>query len=91
MTTITAEHKAEWAEAREQALAAIERLNALCVATDRPYRYEWLRTVRIVPALDDDLDDGAADQDDGAPVDGYRPTYRPGGERAESEDESGEV
>jgi hypothetical protein len=87
MTTITAEHKAEWAEAREQALAAIERLNALCVATERPYRY----AVRIVSAPDDDLDDGAADQDDGAPVDGYRPTYRPGGERAESEDESGEV
>lgn len=99
--TITAEQKAEWAEARAQAAAGVGRLNVLYTATARPYRVRlttyWPFAIPdpVGDPLDpnnpddpNDLGNDAADQDDGAPVDGYRPTYSPGNERAESEDET---
>jgi hypothetical protein len=103
--TITAAQKQEWREARAQAAAGVGRLNVLYAATARPYRVR-LTTYWpfVIPdPVGDPLDttdpddpndlgnDAAADQDGAAPVDGYRPTYRPAGERAESEDEGGEV
>ena len=77
MSTITPEHKREFREAREQAIAAVERLNVLFAATRRAYRCE-LRLETIQPPV---MDDDDADQDDG---DGRSAI---GGERAEREDE----
>jgi hypothetical protein len=87
--TITAEQKAEWQEAREQVATAIARLNAVYVATGRRYRaHVQTRFLKFVPDLGDDLGD---DLDGLGPIDGYRPTYSPGSERAEREDETGDA
>ena len=86
--TITAEQKAEWAEAREQATAAIARLNDLYAATGRQYRARWGHYKLDLFPDPADLDD-IADQDaaDLGPIEGYAPNYRPGTERAEREDD----
>lgn len=74
MNTITPDHKREFREAREQAIAAVERLNVLFAATGRTYRYELCLEKVQPPVIDDDDDD-----DDGR--------SGIGGERSEREDE----
>lgn len=51
MTTITAEHRAAFREARQAALDTIAKLNALFAETDRPYRAA-LRIEREPPPAD---------------------------------------
>ena len=93
--TITPDQKAEWAEAREQATAAIARLNDLYAAPGRRYRARVTTYWALSPAeLDgepagpdlDDLDDDAAGDlsDDLGDLD----QPRAGSEHAEREDES---
>jgi hypothetical protein len=76
--TITPDQKAEWREARQQADAAIARLNDLFAVTSRTYRVR-LHTY-FIQAPGHDLDDLLADDLD-APASGI------GSERAETEDE----
>jgi hypothetical protein len=45
MTAITPAHKKEWNELRRQVDAAVERMNAICVETERDYR----ATFHLVP------------------------------------------
>ena len=54
MNTITPDHKREFREAREQAIAAVERLNVLFAATGRTYRYELCLEKVQPPVIDDD-------------------------------------
>lgn len=98
MTEITDDDKREWREAREQAGAAIARLNDLYVATGRTYRVR-LDTFHIwspaeldgeqaaAPDDPDDLDD--LDNLDDLHSDGYGPGWvkGSGSERAEFEDD----
>lgn len=65
MTTITKEHKAEYAKRRAEADAAIDRLNELLADTGRPYR-ATLRMTYSIPAADD-FDDDDAPEGDGDP------------------------
>jgi hypothetical protein len=98
MTKITHDQKREWREAREQAHAAIARLNDLYAATGRTYRarlgtYGPLSAAELDgepagaddPGDLDDLDD--LDDPDGLSPD--RSRDRIGSEHAEVEDEAG--
>ena len=65
MTNITVEHKREYREARQAAIDAVARLNALFAETGRSYRAVF----EMVPFWPDDDapdDDEVSDDDDGA-------------------------
>jgi hypothetical protein len=95
MTEITGDHKQEWRKAREQADAAIARLNDLYAATGRTYRVR-LDTFHIWSPAELDGEQAAAPDDpndlddlDELPSDGYGPGWAKGrgNERAEAEDD----
>lgn len=85
MTAITPEHKAAFKEARQAALDAVSKLNALFVETGRTYRAA-LRIGRD-PVTDDDGDPFRPQWDDDEHDDGDQRSGI-GRERAEHEDEA---
>jgi hypothetical protein len=87
MTIITDEHKREYLDAHAQATTAIDRLNKLFADTDRKYRAQ-LVIKQPEPELDEIDDDVDQEADALNPYRGMDPIGR---ERAESEDESGEL
>lgn len=88
MTAITPDHKREFREARRAAIDAVARLNALFIGTGRTYR----AVVRIErdPVTDDDGDPFRPQWDDDEQDDGDQRSGI-GRERAEHEDESGDL
>jgi hypothetical protein len=83
MTVTTPEQRAEFKEAHTAALDAVARINALFAATGHPYRAEFHFTSYWPPGAFDDDDNGDAPDNDSPSGTGR--------ERAESEDEGGDV
>ena len=88
MTAITPEHKAAFREARQAAIDAVAKLNALFGATGRTYRAAF--RIEQDPVTDDDGEPFGPQWDDDEQDDGDQRSGI-GRERAEHEDEGGDL